>query len=67
MLHQRGSSWAMGAQQAQGMLYGELQRQSSMLAFVDMYWILGVLCLAMIPLMFIMKRGRRQTAGPLYE
>jgi DHA2 family multidrug resistance protein len=58
MLHIRGSSWALGAHQAQGILYGELQRQSAMLAFVDMYWILGVVCLAMIPLMFIMKRSR---------
>ena len=58
MLHARGSSWAMGAHQAQGILYYEMQRQSAMLAFIDVYWILGMLCLAMIPLMFIMKRSR---------
>jgi DHA2 family multidrug resistance protein len=57
-LHIRGSSWAMAAQQAQGILYGELQRQAAMLAFIDVYWILGVVCLAMIPLMFVMKRSR---------
>jgi DHA2 family multidrug resistance protein len=64
MLHQRGSSMATAAQQAQAMLYGELQRQSAMLAFVDMYWILGVVCLAMIPLMFVMKRSR-PPSGPV--
>ena len=64
MLHQRGSSWAMGAHQAQGMLYGELQRQAAMLAFIDVYWILGVVCLAMIPLMFLMKRAR-PASGPV--
>ncbi|MFI5096871.1 MAG: DHA2 family efflux MFS transporter permease subunit [Candidatus Acidiferrales bacterium] len=65
MLHTRGSSWAMGAQQAQAMLYGELQRQSAMLAFVDVYWILGMLCLAMIPLMFIMKRSGPHSTSPV--
>ena len=65
MLHIRGSSWALGAHQAQGMMYGELQRQSAMLAFVDVFWLLGVVCLAMIPLMFLMKRGRPQSGGPL--
>jgi len=67
LLHQRGASWATAGQQAQGMLYGELQRQSSMLAFVDMYWILAVVCLAMIPLMFIMRRPHRDTAPHLYD
>jgi len=65
LLHQRGASWATAGQQAQGMLYGELQRQSAMLAFVDMYWILGVVCLCMIPLMFLMRRPRPQSAAPL--
>ena len=67
LLHQRGASWATAGQQAQGMLYGELQRQSSMLAFVDMYWILAVVCLAMIPLMFIMRRPSRASAPHLYD
>jgi len=49
MLHQRGSSMATAAQQAQAMLYGELQRQASMLAFIDVYWIFGMVCLGMIP------------------
>jgi DHA2 family multidrug resistance protein len=65
LLHQRGASWATAGHQAQGMLYGELQRQSAMLAFVDMYWILGVVCLAMIPLMFIMKRSRPASGSVL--
>jgi DHA2 family multidrug resistance protein len=65
MLHIHGSSTATAAQQAQVILYGELQRQSAMLAFIDVYWILGVVCLAMIPLMFVMKRSRPQSASPL--
>ena len=42
---------------AQGMIYGMVQQQSSMLAFVDSFWLLGVIFLAVIPLMFLMKRS----------
>jgi len=65
MLHQRGSSMATAAQQAQAMLYGELQRQASMLAFIDVYWIFGMVCLGMIPLMFLMKRSRPPSSSVL--
>lgn len=30
-------------------------RQANMLAFIDVFWILGVICFAMIPLMFLIK------------
>jgi len=55
-----GSNAAFAAHQAQGMLYGELQRQANMLAFIDVFWILGVICLAMIPLMFFIKSAPRK-------
>ncbi len=65
LLHIRGASMANATQQAQFMLYGELQRQSAMLSFIDVYWLLGIVCLSMIPLMFIMKRGRKQSNAPM--
>jgi DHA2 family multidrug resistance protein len=65
MLHIHGSSMATAAQQAQVILYGELQRQSAMLAFIDVYWLLGIVCLAMIPLMFLMKRSRPPSGPPV--
>jgi len=57
-LHVHGSTAAKAGQQAQALLYGELQRQSAMLAFIDVFWLLGVVCLAMIPLMFLIKASR---------
>jgi DHA2 family multidrug resistance protein len=51
----RGSDAVTAAHQAQALLYGEMERQAAMLAFVDVFWILGVVCLAMMPLMLIMK------------
>jgi len=54
-LQARGSSAATAAHQAGALLYGELQRQAAMLAFIDVFWLLGVVCLVMIPLMALVK------------
>jgi DHA2 family multidrug resistance protein len=63
-LHIHGSSAATASQQAQTLLYGELQRQAAMLSFIDVFWILGALCLGMIPLVLIMKKAPpHQTAA----
>jgi MFS transporter, DHA2 family, multidrug resistance protein len=55
-LQARGSDAACATKQASAILYGELQRQAAMLAFIDVFWLLGVVCLAMIPLMFLIKK-----------
>jgi DHA2 family multidrug resistance protein len=51
-----GASPPDAAAQAQGVLYGTLLRQSNMLAFSDVFWIMGVLFLAIIPLMILLRR-----------
>ncbi len=56
LLTTQGSSAATAMAQAQGLLYGTLQRQSSMLGFVDSFWVLGVVFLAVIPVMFFVKK-----------
>lgn len=53
----RGSDPVRAANQAQGLLYGLLQRHASMLAFLDCFWLMGVIFVAMVPLMFLMKRA----------
>jgi len=55
-LHSAGSSVADAGVQAQGMLYGTLVRQSSMLAFADAFWVMGALFLLVIPMMFFIKK-----------
>jgi DHA2 family multidrug resistance protein len=55
-LQTRGSDTVCATRQASAILYGELQRQAAMLAFIDVFWLLGVVCLAMIPLMFLIKK-----------
>ena len=59
-----GSSATAAAQQAQTLLYDELLRQSAMLSFIDVFWILGAVCLGMIPLMFLIKAAPL-SSGPM--
>jgi DHA2 family multidrug resistance protein len=57
-LQASGASASHALEQARALLYSQLIRQSSMQAFVDVFWLLGATCLAMIPLMFLMKKAR---------
>ena len=50
---------AAAGHQAQALLNDELLRQSAMLAFIDVFWILGALSLAMIPLMLLIESAAR--------
>src|SRR6202522_4577173 len=56
MLVTRGSSPAEAARQAYGMMAFNLDRQATMLAYIDNFWILGCCVAAMIPFVFLMKK-----------
>ena len=45
--------------QARGLIYGTMLRQANMLAFADAFWVMAILFLAVVPLMFLMRK-----AGP---
>jgi DHA2 family multidrug resistance protein len=51
-----GSSHTQAIDQAHGMLYGMIQRNATMLAFVDNFRYLGIGVAVIIPLMFLMKK-----------
>jgi DHA2 family multidrug resistance protein len=51
-----GSGPSQAADQAHGILYGILQRQSTMQAFVDNFRLLAILFVALIPFMLLMKK-----------
>ncbi len=51
-----GSSSNLANAQAYGRLYGSLQRQASMLAYIDCFWILSILFGCLIPFVFLMKK-----------
>ncbi len=59
----QGTNPALAHVQAQGLLYGNLVRQASMLAYVDAYSLLGWTFILMIPLMFFMKSAKPRTGA----
>jgi DHA2 family multidrug resistance protein len=60
----KGMSLSAATAQAQGMIYGMVQRQASMLAFVDNFRLLGAAMLIIIPLLFLMKKTAPKKGEP---
>jgi MFS transporter, DHA2 family, multidrug resistance protein len=54
-----GSGPALAERQAAASMFGLVQRQAAMLAFIQLFLLLAVIFLAMIPLILIMKRPPR--------
>jgi MFS transporter, DHA2 family, multidrug resistance protein len=59
----RGMDAMRAAEQAHAVIYLQLQRQSMMLSFVDNFWFMSMVCLCVIPLMFIMKKRKGPPTG----
>ncbi len=59
----RGSDAVTAGQQAYAALFGMVERQAAMLSFIDAFWILGAVFLAMLPLLLLMRRPGHQ-GGP---
>jgi DHA2 family multidrug resistance protein len=57
-LQAHGSSAALATRQAYALVEGTLQRQATMLAYVDDFRLLAVAILLMVPLVFLMKKGK---------
>jgi len=49
---------------AEGTIYAELVRQAMMLSFIDLYYLLMIMMLAVIPLVIFMKNGKGQGHTP---
>jgi DHA2 family multidrug resistance protein len=58
----QGSAPSQALTQAHGLIYWNLVRQSTMLAFIDAFWLLGLTFLAMISLLFFMKKAKPHQA-----
>jgi MFS transporter, DHA2 family, multidrug resistance protein len=59
----QGAGSVQATSQAHGLLANLLNRQSAMLGFVDNFWLLGWVFVAVIPLMFLMKRAKPQAGS----
>jgi len=54
----RGSDAFTAGRQAYAALFGMVERQASMLSFIDAFWILGAVFLGMLPLLLLMRKPR---------
>lgn len=62
-LEKGGSDPHTAAQQAYAAIFGMMQREAAMLAFVKSFRLLGFLFFAMIPLVFLMRKPRHKASG----
>jgi MFS transporter, DHA2 family, multidrug resistance protein len=58
-----GTDAVTATERAYAAMFGLLQRQASMVAFVNLFQLLGIMFLALLPLVLIMKRPRGR--GPM--
>ena len=54
----RGSDLATATQQARAAVFGLVQRQAAMLSFTDVFRLMALLFVALLPLLFLMKTPR---------
>ena len=64
LLQSAGTDAADALNKARALLYGEISRQAAMLSYLDVFWLLSIVCLGMVPLMFLMKKTRPRS-GPV--
>jgi DHA2 family multidrug resistance protein len=53
-----GASPAGGTQRAYALIQGTVERQATMLSYLDCFWFLGVAILAMVPMVFLIKKSK---------
>ncbi len=63
MFLQRGADWTTATRQAVAAVYGVVQQQASVLSFSDCFSIMGFLFLAVVPLVFLMRKPRHAGRG----
>jgi DHA2 family multidrug resistance protein len=59
-----GSAVTQTSRETLAIVYGEVQRQAALLSFVELFYVLGLLFLAAIPIVWIMRRPRAGARGP---
>ena len=61
-----GSSVYHSGSQATGMVYGTVQRQAAMLAFIDNFHLLGIIFFVVIPVLMLLKKPPKGVSAPVH-
>jgi DHA2 family multidrug resistance protein len=61
----RGAGAPPGAagREGLGLLYGQVVQQANLMAFVDLFYLLGILFLLVVPIVWFMRRPRQKSRG----
>ena len=62
-LQQSGVDQVTARHKAGALIYGTMQQQAALLSYVDVFHIMGILFLLVIPLVFLMRRPHHQTVA----
>jgi len=60
-----GADWTTATRQAQAELYAIVQQQASLLSFTEVFRLLGLLFLLVIPLVLLMRRSTEKGEAPI--
>jgi DHA2 family multidrug resistance protein len=63
MLQHRGVIPPLQGQGSMGVIYNQLLRQASMLSFNDVYYLLSLMMMLILPLVLLMKKGKDGVSG----
>ncbi len=63
MLMGAGADPSTATQQAYGLVFGNIQRQATMLAFLETFRVLGLVFLVLVPFLLLMRRPARRGGG----
>jgi MFS transporter, DHA2 family, multidrug resistance protein len=61
--HTNGADTHAASGRALAVLYGMVQRQASMLSFVEAFWVMGVIFLVMLPLLLLLRDPRAKSGA----
>jgi DHA2 family multidrug resistance protein len=59
----QGWDWATATRKAEAALFGMVHQQSSMISFLQTFYLLGIIFLVVIPLILLMKRPEQRGGG----
>jgi MFS transporter, DHA2 family, multidrug resistance protein len=63
--HIKGADSYTASRKALGAVYGMVQRHATMLSFVEAFWLMGVLFLAMMPFLLLLRHSKPEAPAPV--
>src|ERR1700754_1456484 len=64
IFQRHGDALAVATQKAQGVIYALVTKQAAMQGYIDNYRMLAVICVLLVPLVFLMRRPSPQSEAP---